>query len=32
MVDLVYSETTNELIGISTEILQKAGLLELNEK
>jgi len=32
LIDLVSAETTNELMGISTEILQKAGLLELNEK
>jgi hypothetical protein len=32
LMDLVSRETTEEIMGISTEILQKAGLLELNEK
>src|SRR5450755_1625288 len=32
LMDFVSMETTNELLGISSEMLQKAGLLELNEK
>ena len=32
LMEFVSAETTEELLGISREMLQKAGLLELNEK
>ncbi len=32
LLDLVSPELTQELLGISTEILQKTGLMEMNEK
>ena len=32
LIDLVSPETTHELMDISNEILQKAGLSDLNEK
>jgi hypothetical protein len=32
LLDLVSPELTQELLGISAEILQKTGLMEMNEK
>jgi hypothetical protein len=32
LLDLVSPELTQELLGISVEILQKTGLMEMNEK